>query len=271
MIRLAHISDLHFGREDELVVAGLLAALAEAKPDAIVVSGDLTQRAKKGQFRRARAFLDAMPKAPTLVVPGNHDVSTTNLYERMAHHLRRYKRYITNDMQPFIEVGEVVVAGIDTVRVLSTKNGRINRQQTRETCERLTAAGPGKVRIVVTHHPIDVPLGDDQRTRVARADKAMAEFADCGVDLFLSGHLHTSQTVGTGARYRIAGHNALVIQAGTAVSTRTRDEANSWNLLEIAAQPNPRVTIRRMAWQQTAFAEAGVGCYEKGPDGWKPS
>lgn len=269
MTRIAHISDLHFGREDELVVEGLLRALFDAGPDAIVVSGDLTQRAKKGQFRKARAFLDAMPKVPMVVIPGNHDVSTTNLYERVAHRMRRYNRYITEEMRPLLEAGDVAIAGINTVRVLSTKNGRINRRQVRETCERLASLGTGKVRIVVTHHPMDVPLDDVENSRVARADKAMAEFAGCGVDIFLSGHLHTSQTVSTSARYRIAGHNALVAQAGTAVSTRTRGEANSWNLLEIAALPEPKVTIRRMVWGDAGFVEAGVERYEKAPDGWE--
>ena len=83
MRTIAHVSDLHFGKDDPKIVKGLLRALEEAKPDAIVVSGDLTQRAKKKQFRAAKAFLEEMPQVPRVVVPGNHDVSTTNLFERV--------------------------------------------------------------------------------------------------------------------------------------------------------------------------------------------
>jgi 3',5'-cyclic AMP phosphodiesterase CpdA len=268
MTRIAHLSDLHFGREDPVLVTGLLTALAEAAPTVIVVSGDLTQRAKKLQFRHARAFLDAMPQVPRLVVPGNHDVSTTNIYERMAHPMRRYKRFITKDMEPFLIAPKVAIAGIDTVRVLNTKDGRLNRQQVARACERLTAAGTDRVRIVVTHHPIDLPLEDTKHARVTRATKAMAEFAACGVDLFLSGHLHTGQTISTSLRYKIAGHSALVIHAGTAISTRTRNEPNSWNLLDITAT---EVTITRMIWNESAFTPQPPERYRKTPEGWLPT
>jgi 3',5'-cyclic AMP phosphodiesterase CpdA len=268
MTRIAHLSDLHFGREDSAIAAGLLAALQETAPDAIVVSGDFTQRAKKSQFRHARAFLDAMPPVPRLVVPGNHDLSTTNLFERIAHPLRRYQRFITEDMEPFLHIGHAAIAGIDSVRVLNPKDGRINRQQVARACERLTAAGPACLRIVVTHHPIDLPLDDTENDRVSRATKAMAEFAACGVDLFLSGHLHTGQTIQTAARYPIAGHSALVVHAGTAISTRTRNEPNSWNLLE--ATPT-EVAITRMSWNEAAFAPQPPERYTKTPKGWLPT
>ena len=129
MRTLAHISDVHFGREDPELVAGLLLSVAAARPDVVVVSGDLTQRAKKKQFRAARTFLKDLPAVPQVVVPGNHDVSWTNMFERAVRPLARYRKYITPDMEPFVDIGEMAVAGINTVRVGAVKDGRINRRQ----------------------------------------------------------------------------------------------------------------------------------------------
>ena len=137
MKTIAHISDVHFGREDPEIVAGLLASVERAKPDVVVVSGDLTQRAKKRQFRAARAFLRELPKVPQIVVPGNHDVSTTNLFERAIRPLARYRRYITEDMNPFYEDDEVAIAGLNTVRIAAVKDGRLNLGQVRIACEQL--------------------------------------------------------------------------------------------------------------------------------------
>ena len=261
---IAHISDIHFGREDPVVVQGLLDAVARARPHAIAVSGDLTQRAKTRQFKQAREFLAALPTRPTIVVPGNHDVSATNLVERITKPLAKYKKHITRDMEPFWQDDEVAIAGINTVRRLSAKDGRIDRSQVACACDRLRVTGAA-VRVVVTHHPMDLPMDDVKHALVARASKAIAAFAECGVDMYLSGHLHAGTTVSTSARYGIAGSSAIVAQAGTAASTRTRGEANSWNLIHI--EPGA-IAVRQMVWDGSVFAEGQVARYLKGPDGW---
>lgn len=265
MRRIAHISDVHFGREDPAVVTALLESIAAARPDVIVVSGDLTQRARVLQFQQARAFLEALPWVPRIVVPGNHDISATNLVQRLAHPLARYRRFITSDLAPFFADSEVALVGVNTVRVLSRKDGRINQRQVAASCARFAPLPPDVVRIVVTHHPMDLPFSDSRNALTARAAMAMGAFAGSAVDLFLSGHLHTRQTLSTAARYRIEGFSAIVAQAGTAVSTRTRGEANSWNLIEVEQLA---IAIQQKVWDGGAFVTAKTERYAKGAAGW---
>lgn len=278
-MRLAHLSDVHFGREDPVIVEGLLRALEETGPDVIVVSGDLTQRARKGQFRQARAFLQSLPRVPQLVVPGNHDVSATNLVDRLARPLRRFRRYITDDLSPFIDHSEVAIAGINTVRLLARKDGRINRAQVALACAQLSQAATGAVRVVVTHHPMDQPLDERKHRLVTRAAMAMAAFSSAEVDLFLSGHLHTGQTVVTSTRHVALGgdsplYAAVVAHAGTAVSTRTRGEANAWNLIDLnGRQEGASMSIRQMVWDldSARFAPGPETLFRRGTKGWSPA
>ena len=264
---LAHISDVHFGREDPELVEGLIEALVDAAPDVIVVSGDLTQRARKRQFRAAQRFLRQLPEVPKIIVPGNHDVSTTNLMERALRPLARYRRYITDDLAPFYADDEVAIAGINTVRVLSTKDGRINSRQVAAACEQMQRAPEQAVRVVVTHHPMDLPLEDRKHALVARSGMAIRQFARCGIDLFLSGHLHTGLSIPTSVRYKILGYGAIVVHAGTAVSTRTRGQTNAWNLIRLEGES---VQIQQMAWGGRRFSKARVDRYKKGTNGWEP-
>ncbi len=262
---LAHISDVHFGREDTVLVDALLQSLADAKPDIIVISGDLTQRARKRQFRAARAFLRQLPQVPHLIVPGNHDVSTTNLVRRALNPLEHYKHYITQDLAPFFDDGEVAIAGINTVRLLATKDGRINARQVANAVAQFAQASPQAIRVVVTHHPMDLPSTDLKNALVRRAPAAMRAFAKAGVDLFLSGHLHGGLTLATSVRYPLPNYSAIVAHAGTAVSTRTRNEPNAWNLIHLA--PN-EIQIHQIAWTGTNFTQTRTDPYTRTPQGW---
>ncbi len=266
MRTLVHLSDLHFGRVDPQVIGPLISAVAEIRPDLVAVSGDLTQRARSHQFREARVFLDALPQ-PQIIVPGNHDIPLHNLFTRFLQPLTKYKRYITEDLQPVYVDDEIVVVGVNTARSLTIKGGRINEDQLGRIREKLCGLGNDLVKAIVTHHPFDLPEGYGDGDLVGRAKMAMTGLADCGADLFLAGHLHVSHTGHTAKRYKIRGHSALVVQAGTASSTRSRGEANSFNVIRIK---RPDITVERLTWQpaSSTFAISGEEKFRHTSEGW---
>lgn len=269
MRTLVHLSDIHFGRVDWATLKPLIAAVNKANPDLVAVSGDLTQRARPAEFLEARAFLDALPK-PQIVVPGNHDIPLHNIYARLVGRFDQYETYISKDLEPFFIDDEIAVAGINTARPTTWKGGRINAEQLHRTHDRLASATLGQLRVVVTHHPFELPEGMAASALVGRAHMAMNRLAECGADLFLAGHLHLGYTAHTATRYNIAGHSALVVQAGTATSTRGRGEANSFNIIRIDAH---EITVEREQWNASAevFRRASIEHFRRAEGIWVPA
>lgn len=265
MRTIVHLSDLHFGRLDRRVVPPLIAAVQELVPDLVTISGDFTQRARVRQFAEARAFLDALPR-PHLVVPGNHDIPLYDFGRRFLRPLSRYRRFIADDVEPMMADGEMVVLGLNSARSLSFGRGRLSEAQIRRAVERLRGMAPNVIKIVVTHHPFDLPDQFGRDHLVGRAEMAMAQLATVGADLFLAGHLHVSHIGHTAERYKIAGHSALVVQAGT-ISTRERGEPNSFNVLRVDW---PRIAVVRRTWDggREIFVESPARTFRHSPQGW---
>jgi 3',5'-cyclic AMP phosphodiesterase CpdA len=266
MRKVVHLSDLHFGRVDHSIIEPLIETVAKLEPHVVVVSGDLTQRARSSEFKEAREFLDELP-SPQIIVPGNHDVPLYNVLARFLQPLDKYKRYITDDLEPFYADAELAVLGINTARSLTIKDGRVNEAQMAKIRERLCAYGDEVTKIVVTHHPFDLPEGHDKDELVNRAERAMEALASCGADVLLAGHLHVSHTGHSSTRYKIAGHNALIVSAGTATSTRARGETNSFNVLRIK---HPYINVERLAWQaeRAVFTTSSTEHFRHTPEGW---
>ena len=160
----------------------------------------------------------------------------------------------------------MIIIGVNTARSAVFKGGRINRSQVTRLREKFCTYGKEVVKAVVTHHPFDLPDGHSERDLVGRAKMAMAGLAECGADLFLAGHLHISHT-GHTKRYKIHGHSALVVQAGTATSTRERGEANSFNVLKIAY---PGITFDKFTWNSVigSFSVSSREEFKQIDEGW---
>lgn len=267
MRRLIHISDVHFGKANAEVVERLVEKINETGADLTIVSGDLTQRARSAQFKEARELLDRLP-SPQIVVPGNHDVPLYNVYQRLASPLKKYKRHITDDLDPFFSDEEIAVAGVNTARSLTFKGGRINAEQVANIRQKMAPLHERMLKVVVTHHPFDVPDGVDEDDIVGRAQLALPLIAECGADLFLAGHLHVSHIGNSARRYRLEnGYAALIIQAGTAASTRERGEENSFNVLE---HDFPFLTVKRFQCSipSEGFRLAMTERFSHGERGW---
>lgn len=267
---LVHLSDLHFGRVDEGLIEPLRRSLARLRPALVVVSGDLTQRARRRQFRAARAFLETLP-APVLAVPGNHDVPLYDVFRRFVRPLHRYRRYIDDEPEPFYVDHEIAVAGLNTARALAIQGGRINLRQLERIRARLEGVDPRLVRIVVTHHPFDGPAGHDDRKLVGRASMAMETLVECGVDVCLAGHLHVGHVGHAANRYVLPdGRGVLLVQAGTATSTRGRGEVNSFNVLRL---DGPALQVERHAWDGAAGEFRVIVCdrFRRRGEGWSRS
>jgi 3',5'-cyclic AMP phosphodiesterase CpdA len=263
---VVHVSDLHFGRVDHALLEPLRRSVCRLKPNVVVVSGDLTQRARAEQFREARAFLDTLP-SPQIVVPGNHDVPLYNVFKRFFTPLHNYLHYVSADLEPAYIDEEIAAIGVNTARSLTFKSGRISEDQVERVRGKLCALPETVTKIVVTHHPFDLPANWDKHQIVGRAPLAMQMFSRCGADILLAGHVHMSHAGDTTARYKIEGFSALVVQAGTATSTRARGELNSFNALRIVPH---EVTVERYTWDARVsdFTQAQSEKFRRSAKGW---
>ena len=252
MARLLHLSDLHFGAHDEDLVAAVERAADALKPDLVVVSGDFTQRARTEQFREACEFLERLRDSghEVLGVPGNHDVPLYDVLRRFLSPLTRYRRYIDETLCPFIELRGVAVLGINTARSLTFKDGRISKEQIEFIKETFSRTDPDATRVLVTHHPLyAVPVGDEVERAVGRQELALDAIEEAGVDLLLAGHAHHASAHDASELVTRSG-GALVVQAGTATSTRVREQEQSFNRIDI---DRGRVTVTVNAWTGEAF------------------
>ena len=262
MVRLVHLSDLHFGAHDDRLVEAVEQSVEELKPDLVVVSGDFTQRARTEQFRDACAFLGRLRDRghDVLGVPGNHDVPLYDVLRRFLSPLARYRRFIDDSLCPFVELPGVAVLGVNTARSLTFKDGRINREQVEFIRQTFARTSADAVRILVTHHPLfALQVGDELQRAIGRQEMALDVVEESGVDMLLAGHAHHASSHDAGDLITRAG-GVLVVQAGTATSTRLREQDQSFNTIDIARAE--QVTITLNAWTGTAFEPTDARRYE---------
>lgn len=239
-MKILQISDLHFGPPYVSEVGEALCRIAPTlEPDCVVVSGDLTQRAKRSQFEDAGRFLKRLPEVPMLVIPGNHDVPLYRVMERLFRPHALYCEIITPDLQPVLRLEGVIIVGLDSTSPRRTiSNGRLHPDQL-ERCEQIFAEVPDDtVRIVVAHHHF-APGPDYLYDRaMPKARRAIDCFVDEGVEMILGGHLHRSY-IGNSLDFFPGNHRdrgIIIVQCGTTTSSRGRGrerDENTFNLIDV--------------------------------------
>ena len=229
MSLLLHLSDLHFGSDRPDLLDPLVRAVNALSPDLVAVSGDFTQRARRREYVAARRFLDRI-EAPTLSVPGNHDIPIHRPLTRFFDPWRYYRRWIDEVLEPTFSTPDMTVVGMNTVNRFAWQSGRMGTGTLRRACRALDAAGPGRLRVIVAHHPLEQPE-DSSKKPMPRAREALTRLLGCGADLVLSGHLHVWHA-GAFAHRTEAGNFGFQLHAGTSLSSRVRGEGNNFNCVD---------------------------------------
>ncbi|ODU49975.1 MAG: DNA repair exonuclease [Thiobacillus sp. SCN 63-374] len=228
---LLQISDTHFGTEQPLVVEAVVALAAQQRPDIVVLSGDITQRARPAQFRAAKVFVDRLG-APVLAVPGNHDIALFDLWARLTRPYARYTRVFGANLEPVFSSPDLLVIGVNTTRAWRHKHGEVSTAQIDRVATLLTDASPQQLRLVVVHQPAAVNQAEERSNLLRGHHAALQAWSAAGADLVLGGHIHLPFALALDGLAR----RLWVLQAGTAVSSRTRPKApNSVNILRWGA------------------------------------
>ncbi len=264
MRRLVHLSDLHFGRDRPEVLAPLTQSVNALTPDLVIISGDFTQRATDEQFMEAAAFIKTL-NAPTLCVPGNHDVPLHNLFMRIFMPWRRYRRWINADLHPIFQDDEIVVIGVNTVNPFAWQCGWFRSRAIQRACAAFGTSADGRRHIVVAHHPLENSPGDG-KSLMRGAATGLRRLSESGVDAVLSGHLHSWRA--DIFAYVEGRSSALQVHAGTSLSNRLRGEVNDFNVLDVGKD---RLSVTRQAFSDSAAAFEVIRAvtFVKTTEGWK--
>ncbi len=259
MTRIVHISDLHFGRERPRLVAALVEQVRALRPDLVVASGDLTQRARRHELVEAAAFVERLPR-PVLVVPGNHDIPGVTP-TRFVDPWRRWLRHFPDGLEPLVDTPKILAVGANSARrwgpYIDWSRGRLGRAQIDRLAAQVVRGG-GRLRVLAVHHPLLLTAAVAHRGEVGHRDLALARFREAGLDLVLSGHVHHA--------YCGAVDGIVVAHAGTTVSNRLYGEVNSFNLIRY---DDRTLEVQAWGWRGESFASGASSGFRRAAAGWQ--
>ncbi len=250
MATLLHLSDLHFGTPFRPEVARAVVAMGEElRPDVVVVSGDMTQRAKASEFEQAAEFLKLF-SMPVVVTPGNHDVPFYRFWERFLAPYRNYRRYISRDLNTVTEVAGLLIVTLNSSRRFTLTNGRIRRSQLDFASRAFEEADESLVRIVVTHHHLAPPPGFERSNVMPFARRALKRFTELEVGLILAGHMHRAY-IGNSLDFfpgDLERRGIVIVQCGTTTSSRGRGRERLRNTLNVIRVSDDTIRVAHHAW-----------------------
>jgi len=247
MATLIQISDTHFGTEQPQVVEALIKLVHEQAPELVVISGDITQRARRAQFRAAKVFVDNLNVPHLLAIPGNHDIPLLDIFTRTFRPYAKFTREFGTQLEPEYENDALLVITVKTTRRYRHVDGEVSPEQIERVAERLATAKAEQLRIVVTHQPVCVIRPEDEENLLQGHKAAIQSWAAAGADLIMGGHIHLPYVCPLHENLGEDTRKLWAVQAGTAVSSRIRHEAgNSINIIRYdPAEPN---TIQVEQW-----------------------
>lgn len=252
MTLLLQVSDPHFGTERPAVVEDLVRLAQGLRPDVLLLSGDITQRATRAQFAAARAFVDRLQVPHCLAVPGNHDIPLFHLPLRLLQPYARYRAAFGDELEPRLETDDLLLLAVNTTRWWRHEDGQLSAAQVDRVAGQLAQARPGQRRVVMVHQPLAVTRPEDGKNLLHGHAAALQAWSAAGVDLIIGGHIHLPFVL------PLAG-GGWAVQAGTAVSHRVRDGAgNSVNVIRIDATASPRAVVER--WDHDPAQGGFVPC-----------
>ena len=250
MTLLLQVSDPHFGTERPAVVEALVRLALALKPQVLLLSGDITQRATRAQFAAAQAFVKRLRVPHCLAVPGNHDIPLWQLPLRLLRPYSRYSRAFGAELEPSLETDDLLVLALNTTRWWRHQDGQLSPAQVERVAQRLSLARPAQRLLVMVHQPLAVTRPEDDKNLLHGHAAALQAWGAAGVDLIIGGHIHLPFV-------RPLGSGGWAVQAGTAVSSRVRPGAgNSVNLIHIDAAATERAVVER--WDHDPAQEAFV-------------
>jgi len=259
---LIQISDPHFGTEQPPVVEALVRLVRAQSPGIVVLSGDITQRARRRQFRAARTFIDRLGVPALLAIPGNHDIPLLNAASRLFKPYANFRQAFGHELEPIFESDRLLAIAVNTTRRYRHANGEVSKAQIEQVARRLERAAEAQLRLVIVHQPVCVTRPEDEVNLLRGHARAVRRWAAAGVDLIMGGHIHLPFVCALHERYADLSRHAWAVQAGTAVSRRVRNGAgNSVNLVRYGGpEPFRRCAIERWDFQaaQEEFALVAV-------------
>ncbi|MDP2004939.1 MAG: metallophosphoesterase [Rubrivivax sp.] len=239
MTLLLQVSDPHFGTERPAVVEALVRLALALKPQVLLLSGDITQRATHLQFAAAQAFVQRLQIPHCLALPGNHDIPLWHLPLRVLRPYARYGAAFGSDLEPSLETDDLLLLAVNTTRWWRHEDGQLSAVQVGRVAQRLARARPGQRRLVMVHQPLAVTRPEDKKNLLHGHAAALQAWGAAGVDLIVGGHIHLPFVL------PLPG-GGWAVQAGTAVSSRVRSGAgNSVNLIHIDAAATDRAVVER--------------------------
>lgn len=243
-LRVAHLSDPHFGTIFMGVEEGLRDILREVQPHLVLLTGDITQRARVDQFKAAKNFIDQIGCEVVIAVPGNHDIPLGNIFGRIFHPYKGYENILKQKLEQTIVLKDICITCLNSTSRWRHVQGELKNSYLEKHFQDNNSES--KVRIVAFHHPMDCAEHIDDKNLLKQSNNAITHFERHKIDMVLGGHIHDPYINLSDARFPQIQRRIIFSVAGTCLSSRTRAGApNSFNLIEINTDLVPNITLTR--------------------------